>query len=168
MSTPSPAPPLKLTFRETADGWFEARSKDRRYFIRKQGPGDWRWLAKGETPSTARTYGDAVAYCEAHEAHASGGKARSIRKRPAPDGADPSEWKLLQDQVMREFLAEIGRRRIRHRDMCAEIGISSSYWSEMLNLKRPASLDIMLRVAFHLGLSLSLSFSRPKHEPESA
>ena len=63
----------------------------------------------------------------------------------------------LQDAIVREILAEMGRRRMTSRAMCAASGLSTSHWSEMRNLKKPMSIDRLMAVALSLEMKVNIA-----------
>ena len=66
---------------------------------------------------------------------------------------------IVTDELRAELRAELARRRIKHKDLAAELGMSRTYLSNLLNGQRGQLTDKWQRLLDHLDLELVV---RPK------
>jgi plasmid maintenance system antidote protein VapI len=70
------------------------------------------------------------------------------------------EWQRVQDLFVRELLSEMGRQRMTAKQLAQKLSISPSWCSEMLNCKKPMSLELMIRSCRILKLQFHLSLAK--------
>lgn len=63
----------------------------------------------------------------------------------------------LQDRIARQILSAMGSQRTNASHVASMANISASYFSEMMNLRKPVDLNRLIRIAKVLGLEVSVS-----------
>lgn len=63
----------------------------------------------------------------------------------------------LQDRIARDILSAMGSQRVNAKWVTGVAGISTSYFSEMINLKKPMDLNRLIRIAKALGFEVQVT-----------
>lgn len=71
----------------------------------------------------------------------------------------------MQDALIRQILAEMGRQRMSGKALCKKAGLSEPHWSDMKNLKRAISLDKLCAVGNALGIVFQVPITPQKSPP---